>query len=273
MRRQLRQLAQHLDQLVRHALGLLLAGHRADGPAEEDERNGTWRCRHAVILVVLHVEPAVFEHHLDVLCLQLFAVLVSQDRQQQLVAHLLLERAPVDVEEVGVARGVAVLEHVLPPDRVPADAHVVGHNVQQQAHAMLAQCLGKGREALRTAQLWVQPIMPRDVVPMHAPRARLEDRRGIEVAHAQPLQVGNDRRRLVEGEPLVHLGAIRGDGDANVGLKQRMDAVLVHGFRQIWLEQAHRAIWVERFGVLLVEGLCCFRRFQERRRGLHRKVT
>jgi hypothetical protein len=49
------------------------------------------------------------------------------------------------------------------------------------------------------------------------------------------LQVGNDHRRLIEGKSVVHLGAVGSDGDANIGLKQRMNAVLVHGFREIWV--------------------------------------
>ena len=71
--------------------------------------------------------------------------------------------------------------------------------------------------------------MPGDIVAVHAAGTGLEDRGGVEIAHAQPLEVGHDRRRLIEGESVVHLGAIGGDGDANIGLEQRMDAVLVHG--------------------------------------------
>jgi hypothetical protein len=78
--------------------------------------------------------------------------------------------------------------------------------------------------------------MPGDVITVHTARPGLEDGRGVKVPHAQPSQVGHDPHSLVEGEPLVHLGAVRGDGNANIGLKERMNAVLVHGFRQIWVD-------------------------------------
>ena len=51
-----------------------------------------------------------------------------------------VERLPVDVEVPRIARGHAVLEHVDPPRVVGAEhAHVVGHEVDQQAEAVRAR--------------------------------------------------------------------------------------------------------------------------------------
>jgi len=51
----------------------------------------------------------------EVASLQAQAVLIRQDRQEQLVSERFLRRLPVDIEKVGVLRSLPVLEYVFPP--------------------------------------------------------------------------------------------------------------------------------------------------------------
>jgi hypothetical protein len=63
--------------------------------------------------------------------LERLAVVLAQHRQQE------LPRPPVDVEELRVGRRPALLQHVEPPGVVRMQhAHVVGHEVHNEAHAL-----------------------------------------------------------------------------------------------------------------------------------------
>ena len=53
--------------------------------------------------------PNDFVSNLEMSLLEFFPILIAQYRQQQLVVQLRLERAPIDVEEIGVLRGAPVL--------------------------------------------------------------------------------------------------------------------------------------------------------------------
>ncbi len=81
--------------------------------------------------VVLPAQLARVEH---------VAVLRAQERQQHLAAQLRAQRLPVDVEVVGIVRVLAPREQVEPPRVVvAADAHVVGHEVEDVSHVVRAQ--------------------------------------------------------------------------------------------------------------------------------------
>ena len=97
----------------------------------KDQVDRAGRDRHGVIVVV-NARVPVFDGYLDVLALEFGAILVAQNGQKKLVAQSGLERLPVNVEVFGIPRGVAILQHVLPPDGVVPHPHVVGHDVQQE---------------------------------------------------------------------------------------------------------------------------------------------
>jgi hypothetical protein len=114
------------------------------------------------------------------------AIMRAEDRQQHLGAKLTALRRPVDVEEVGVERALARLEHVEPPVIVGlADAHVVGHEIEHEAHAARPQRIGEAHEIVPGADLGVDRIVIGDVVTVLAARPRLQERRGIDVADAE----------------------------------------------------------------------------------------
>jgi hypothetical protein len=142
---------------------------------------------------------------------QHLAVVAAEHRQQHLAGELHVQRLPVDVEVLRVERGRAVLQHVHPPGVVGAEhAHVVGHHVQQLAHAVRAQRRDEAREAFLAAQLGVDLVVRHHVVAVHAARARALDGRAVHVAHAQLGQVGQHANRVVEAEVLVELQAVGG---------------------------------------------------------------
>src|SRR5262249_30479198 len=127
-------------------------------------------------LVVAEGEGPVGELQADLARLKHPAVLVFQERQENPVLQARIDRAPVDVEEGGEGRSGAVFQDVHPPDvaRV-ADAHVVGHRVEDQAHAALAEGGGEGVKVVRAAQLKIETAVVADVVAVTAAGAGLQD--------------------------------------------------------------------------------------------------
>ena len=120
------------------------------------------------MVVVVNQRAPVLDRYLYVFALQLGAVLIAEDRQQQLVAHGRLERLPIDVEILGVLRGMPILQHVLPPDGIVAHAHVIGHNIEQQAQTLAAQFRGESGKAVGSAELRVEAVVTGHVIAVHA---------------------------------------------------------------------------------------------------------
>ncbi len=148
---------------------------------------------------------------------ELHAVVVAQDRQQHAVGEVLRGRAPVDVEEVRERGGGAVLQHVLPPCVVGGEhAHVVGHDVHHDRHAVLAQLRHEVGELGLRADLGVERLVVDDVVAVRAAGARAQERRAVDVAHAEAREVGHERGRVAEGELAVQLQAVGGERDARL---------------------------------------------------------
>jgi len=101
----------------------------------------------------------------DVAAIEHFAIGLPQHRHQQLVGQRRVRWLPVDVEMTSELRCRPVLKHVHPPGVVGAEhAHVVGHLVQQQAHAQRARSPGEAEEALHAAQLGIDLRVVDDVV-------------------------------------------------------------------------------------------------------------
>jgi hypothetical protein len=86
---------------------------------------------------------------------------------------------------------------------------MIRHDVDDQPHAVLAQLCDQSLELFLGAQLGIQARVIGDVVAMRAARPGLEDRRGIDMADAEPLQVRHDARGVGEGEFAIELQPIR----------------------------------------------------------------
>ena len=153
----------------------------------------------------LQPELAGFEH---------LAVLIAEHRQRDLAEEAARARLPVDVEEGRIGADRAPFEHVQPPGIVGTDAHVVGHEVEQQAHAVLVQGLDQRLELGLRAELRVEVVEVDDVVAVGRARPRRGQRRGVEMADAEPGEVGHDLARRREAEARVELQAVGGAGHA-----------------------------------------------------------
>ena len=118
---------------------------------------------------------------------------------------------PVDVEPAGEAAGAAPCQHV-EPEAIggAADAHVVRHDVEDQAEAVRAEGGRHGAEVGLAAELGVEAGRVGDVVAVGAAGARREDRRGVDVADAEVGEVGRERGRVGEAEGRGELQPVGG---------------------------------------------------------------
>ena len=223
MRWNVAQLGQQFAHKIRQQLGWV--------QLVENDGQRTRRHRHGVVVIVNQRAP-VLNGYLDMLGFQFSAILVAQDGQQKLVAHGRLERLPIDVEILGVLRGMAILQHVLPPDGVVAHPHMVGDDIQQQTQPLPLQLRRESGKAFRSAQLWIEAVVARHVIAVRAVRAGFKDGRGVEVADAQLLEVAGNGLGVGKREVFVHLHPIGRNRNPGVGVQHPIDAFLhvVGGF-------------------------------------------
>src|SRR5262249_37469048 len=88
------------------------------------------------------------------------------------------------------------------------DANGVGHEVEHQPQPARAECVAEAHEVVPVADLWVERIVIGDVVAVLAPRARLQERRGIDMADAERVEIRDDLEGVPEREARTQLEAI-----------------------------------------------------------------
>ncbi len=115
-------------------------------------------------LVVVQPEASVLEGEHQLLLLEHLAELIAQNREQHLVGQVGLERVPVDVEKRGVGRTGTVFEHVGPPGICVADAHVIGHHVDNLPQPERLERFDEGVIVLLGADLRIEHVVIDDVV-------------------------------------------------------------------------------------------------------------
>ncbi|MCY1411298.1 hypothetical protein D9M71_266820 [compost metagenome] len=72
--------------------------------------------------------------------LQRHSIVATEERQQQLAGQQRVTGVPLDVEELRIRAAPSPGQQALPPGVVgTAHGHVVGHRVEDQPHAVLAQ--------------------------------------------------------------------------------------------------------------------------------------
>ena len=163
-----------------------IAGEARDGLTAtlQDNRIARRRQRKTVLVIpgaeaaLGHIEAqfnlAAFEHR---------PVLVAEHRQQHAAFQILAERIPIDVEITRIGRGLAPFENIEPPRIVGTpDRHMVGHDVEDEAHAMLLQRRDKRGEFRLAADLRVEPVVIDDVVAVRRSRPRFHQWRRVDVA-------------------------------------------------------------------------------------------
>ncbi len=87
---------------------------------------------------------------------------------------------------------------------------MVGHDVENQPHAVFAQGLDQAQQGRFAAQFRVDDRRVDHVIAVHRAGTGLEQRRRVEVADTQTGEVGHQRYGVVEGEVLVKLQALGG---------------------------------------------------------------
>src|SRR4029077_15464770 len=96
------------------------------------------------------------EAKLDLAVFEDDAILIAEHWQQHPTFEVGPHGVPVDVEIFGEGRTLAPFENVEPPGVVgAADGHVVGDEVEDEAHAVLTHCISECAEVLVAAELWV----------------------------------------------------------------------------------------------------------------------
>ena len=134
----------------RAAHGVPVGGHVGKGAggffehAALGEQDGSVGARvyPETVVVISDEQPAVLrvEFQLEFAVGQGLAVRLAQEGREHAATQGRVRRIPVYVEELGVGAGAAPFQHIQPPGIFRAAyAHVVGHDVQDQAHVVGAQ--------------------------------------------------------------------------------------------------------------------------------------
>ncbi|MNZ80823.1 hypothetical protein D3C78_994720 [compost metagenome] len=180
--------------------------------AQAEDLSVIGRADRKALLMVTDVEAAIagLEAQRDVAGLQGCAVVSGEKRQQQLTFEQGIAGVPLDIEERAVAAAPAPAQQVLPPGVVAANRHVVGDDVEDQAHAMQAQRRHQSDQCRFATECRVDAGRVDHVVAMQRTRPRTEQRRSVQVADAQPGEVGHQRQRVIEGEAGMKLQTQRG---------------------------------------------------------------
>ncbi|PAV65983.1 hypothetical protein WR25_27209 [Diploscapter pachys] len=146
-------------------------------------------------------------------------VAVGERGVERIAEHGEQDRAaPVDVEDAGVFAVLPAREDVVPPYVAAAsDAHMVGDDIDDQPHVARLERGDEAAEGVLAAEFRIDRRGVDDVVAVHRPGCRGGDRRGVDVADAEPVEIGDQRLGVGECEALMELQAIGGAG-AHAGL-------------------------------------------------------
>ena len=118
---------------------------------------------------------------------------------------------PVNIEIFGERRRRSVFEHVSRPGIFTACRHVVGNHVEQKTHCAVLQIATQAVELRSGSQFRIQPRRVRHVVPVQAASSGRKDRRGIEVADAELVEVSDQPSGIFKTKVSVELQSVGGD--------------------------------------------------------------
>ena len=104
----------------------------------------------------------------------------------------------------------AIFEHIHPPRIVLAQCHVIGHNIEKDAHVMGRESPNEGVERPGRAELRIELHGVCDRIAVPAPPAGLEQRRSIQVRDAEVMELGHEGSTGLELEVSIELHAVCG---------------------------------------------------------------
>ncbi len=199
---------------------------------------------------VPQVQRAFVEPELQFPSLEDLAVLIAEQGQQHLALQLRLDGGPIDVEVARVGRAGTVLEHVAPPGiRHRIAGHVIRHEVGEMTEAAAAKSGAPGRVLLLVSELGIERRVVADVVPVGAPRRRLDVRRAVAVRDAQLLEVRQELRGVGETELAAELEPVR--ADRVLRFRHDVAAPIFPDFRHRWLPRPDGWTSARLFSVLI----------------------
>src|SRR5690554_2626275 len=109
----------------------------------------------------------LIETELNLSILQRFAIWLAEKWCVYPVAQGRVVNVPVDIEHPGKAAVATPFEQIEPGAVVGAtDGHVIGHNIDDQSHPVLAQLLHQGDQPRLAPQLRIDCAMVNHVVTM-----------------------------------------------------------------------------------------------------------
>ncbi len=117
-----------------------LGGIRRAGEAQQFPEVGGADGETVFIVANMETAAIVVQLQLQAAFLQGLPIVAAEEGQQQLAFHQRVRGMPLDIEELTVRAQTPPLQQVQPPGVViAAHRHVVGDDIQDQAHAVLAQ--------------------------------------------------------------------------------------------------------------------------------------
>src|ERR1700722_7420395 len=157
-------------------------------------------------IVIGQVKSAFLEPEMKVAGFQYFAVLVTENRKQHLIAERLFEWVPIDVKKLGKPGAWTVFQDIHPPLVLRIDdPHVVRNEIGNLPHPVLLQGGDHGIEVFSCPDREVQFIVVTNVVPMIAVWARAKERRAVDVADPKFLKIRDNFGRIFETEMSIEL--------------------------------------------------------------------
>src|SRR5438128_6471258 len=98
------------------------------------------------------------------------SILVAENGTPHFALKFVVERIPIDIEELCIGRRFLTLHNIKPPDIVAAhDSHVVGNDVENLSHAMLMQGRNEFVVLFESTDFRIQLMVVNDVVTLQAP--------------------------------------------------------------------------------------------------------
>ena len=92
------------------------------------------------MLTIVDSEGPVVTLDMNLACIKDPAVMVSQYRQHDQMVQFAFWGHPLHVEIGRISARLSVLQHIPPPEIVlPADGHVVGHDVEKESEVVCAE--------------------------------------------------------------------------------------------------------------------------------------
>ncbi len=154
-------------------------------------------------------ELAAAEKQPEFTGLQRIAERLAQHWQKNFSFQAARPGVPVDIEIRRERRARAILQNVHPPGILATRGHVIGDDVQDDAHPALSQLVLKREEIFLGAQVRIDPRRVGGIIPMLAAVTTAQDWGRVNMRDAKVAQRIQDSNRVFKSKVAVELQTIR----------------------------------------------------------------